>query len=98
MRISFNHIGSSLGTRVVGRKIREDINFKLSRGEFVCFDFEGVDTISHSFADECFGKLLLDFDIDFLRQHSTFINTNKIISTAISFTLKERANQLLVSA
>tara|TARA_R100000935_G_C2789020_1_gene145123 strand:+ start:162 stop:458 length:297 start_codon:yes stop_codon:yes gene_type:complete len=98
MKVSFGHIGSSLGTRVIGRKIREDVSSTLTRGEFVCFDFGGVETISHSFADECFGKLLLDFDIDFLRKHSTFINTNKIISTAISFTLKERANQLLVSA
>lgn len=98
MKISFGHIGSSLGTRALAKSIREEVSFTLFRNEFVCFDFEGVDTISHSFADECFGKLLLDFDIDFLRERSTFISTNEKIRRAISFTLKERARQLLVSA
>lgn len=96
MKISFGHIGSSLGTRVLGCDIREEVSIALFRQEFVCFDFKNVEIISHSFADECFGKLLLDFDIDFLRDHSTFLNTNEEISKAISFTLKERARQLLI--
>jgi len=49
-----------------------DTELALSKNEFVVFDFEGVDFISHSFADECFGKLLLTIKLSELKQKTTF--------------------------
>ena len=95
MVINFGHIGNSLGTRALGQKLREQIEENLHKGEFVSFDFSNVSSVSHSFADECFGKLLLSFDFQFLKANSTFLNTNDLVKRTITFTLKERANELV---
>lgn len=92
MEIQFKHIGNSLGTRVLGESIRTKIEDSIHNNMFVTFDFEGVDLISHSFADECFGKLLLTWDLNALKAKTTFKNTNDIIKKTIAFTLKERAS------
>lgn len=91
MEIIFGNISKSLGTRMLGSKIRTDIEKSFSKGEFVLFDFEGVTSISHSFADECFGKLLLSFELKFLQSQSTFRNTNELVQKTILFTLNERS-------
>ena len=62
----------------------------LKDGQFITFDFKGVDTVSHAFADECFGKLLLTWELADLKSKSTFKNTNELVKTVIAFTLKER--------
>ena len=90
MVIQFGDINNSLGTRSLGSKLRLEIEENLKKGEFVFFDFSNVNVISHSFADECFGKLLLKWEIEELKKITTFINVNPIIKKIISFTLKER--------
>lgn len=90
MTINFKNIGTSLGTRFLGQKFRMGIEEALSKNEFVVFDFDGVDFISHSFADECFGKLLLEIKLSDLKQKTTFKNANELIKKTIAFTLKER--------
>lgn len=97
MQINFGHINSSLGTRVLGQKMRLEIEESLNNGVFVIFNFEGVNTISHSFADECFGKLLLSWSIDDLKAKSTFQNTNPLIKKTVAFTLKERAAEMVIA-
>ena len=94
MEIKFGHIGNSLGTRVLGKKLRLEIEQSLKSEEFVTFNFEGVKLISHSFADECFAKLIEVIELNDLKRKSTFINTNDIIKKTVAFTIKERAMQL----
>lgn len=98
MDIKFGNINKSLGTRSLGNRLRLEIEENLNKGEFVCFDFSGVDFVSHSFADECFGKLLLTRDISELQKLTTFINTNPLIKNTISFTFKERMLKALAAA
>jgi len=93
MKILFGDISNSLGTRVLGSEIRAKIEKSLAEGDFISFDFSGVDSISHSFADECFGKLLLSFELAHLKSGSTFLNTNDLVKKIILFTLNERALQ-----
>ena len=93
MEINFGHINNSLGTRVLGQKLRLKIEESLKVGEVVTFNFEGVNMISHSFADECFGKLLLTWDIEDLKLMSTFKNTSSLVKKTVAFTLKERVAQ-----
>ncbi|MGM0579763.1 MAG: STAS-like domain-containing protein [Bacteroidota bacterium] len=95
MQIIFNDIGSSLGTRVKGQEIRKVILDALEQGDFVTFDLTGVNVMSHSFADECFGKILLEVDLQFLKSNSTFKNANPAISKTISFVLKSRMQDIL---
>ncbi|AOW22046.1 STAS-like domain-containing protein [Urechidicola croceus] len=94
MEIKFGHIGNSLGTRVLGKKFRLDIENALKNDEFVTFNFEGVRMISHSFSDECFAKLIEVVELKDLKKNSTFVNTNDIIKKTVSFTLKERMTKL----
>lgn len=95
MDIRFNDIGSSLGTRVKGQEVRNTILGALKEGEFITFDLMGVNVMSHSFADECFGKLLLEVDLQFLKSNSTFKNANSTVSKTISFVLKSRMQDIL---
>jgi hypothetical protein len=53
-----------------------------------------VEFISHSFADECFGKLLLSMKIDELKRKTTFKDANTLVKRTIAFALKERLLQL----
>ncbi|WP_321826274.1 STAS-like domain-containing protein [Maribacter dokdonensis] len=94
MQIDFGNIGSSLGTRALGQELRLEIEKSLKSGGFIVFNFEGVQLISHSFADECFGKLLLSLDFNNIKSNSTFKNTNDLVKKTISFTLKERMSTL----
>ena len=94
MIIQFGHINNSLGTRSLGQEIRFQIENSLQNGEFVTFDFEGVDSVSHSFADECFGKLLLAWRLEDLKSKSTFKNISDNLRKTVSFTLKERLLEL----
>lgn len=50
-------LGSVLTGRSVGGKLRAQIEQSLAAGEQVVVDFEGVEIMSPSFADEVFGKL-----------------------------------------
>lgn len=98
MNIQLGNINKSLGTRSLGSRLRMEIEETLKKGEFVCFDFSNVDFISHSFADECFGKLLLTWDIGELKKVTTFMNANPLVKSIISFTFKERQQMLLSAA
>lgn len=94
MVIKFNDIGSSLGTRATGRQIRERIEAAIQSGERVAFDFQGVNVVSNSFADETFAKLLLKFDMPFVKAHTTFKDANPFIQQSISFAFRQRLAQL----
>lgn len=89
----FKEFGNSLGTRSLGRKIRNSVLEDLRMGNRVVFDFGGVEIISNSFADECFGKLVLDFDLSFIKANTTFKNTNKDIVRVIKYAISQREYQ-----
>jgi len=93
MTIQFSHIGESIGTRVLGKQIRMEIEEAITHGKFVTFDFADVKVISHSFADECFGKLLAKWSLKELQSKSTFKNANGFIKKTIAFTLNERLSE-----
>ena len=55
--ILFKDISPSLGTRDLGAKIRVSIIDKIETNEKVYLDFDGVNVVTNSFANECFSKL-----------------------------------------
>ena len=97
MTIEFRNIGAHLGARFHGAEVRSRIVAALNEGEkMIIFDLGGVESISNSFADECFAKLALYFSIDEIKGRTTFINGNSFIRSVIADAFKARLTQIAV--
>ena len=94
MNLEFKHISNQLGTRLEANEIRLGISDALKKNQRVIFDFSEVDVITNSFADECFGKLLLEFDLKELKSKSTFINSSEFVSSTIANAINSRIVEL----
>lgn len=86
----FVDYGEHLGTRQLGEKVRERLLPLIQEGEKVCLDFDGVDVVSNSFADECIAKLLMLMSLDELKQHTTFHGLNDFARKNIALAIKRR--------
>jgi hypothetical protein len=53
---SFKEYGENLGTRPLGKRVREDLLPMIEQNDRVVLDFTGVNVVSNSFADECIAK------------------------------------------
>lgn len=95
MIIKLCDIGQSLGTRPLGNHIREDVIIPniCSNGDRMVFDFQDVEVVSHSFADECFGKLVEKFGLEFVKDRTTFRNANPFVSSVIKSAINNRIMQ-----
>lgn len=94
---SFRKFGEHLGTRQLGEKVRKQLWPLIQGDEKVCLDFDGVDVVSNSFADECIAKLLLKMSLDELKQHTTFSHLNDFARKNIALALKRRQQSLAVA-
>ena len=83
LTIQFNKIGTSLGTRDLGAKIRVSIENEIEKNDKVFLDFKDVEVITNSFANECFGKLRQSISNETFRNKVAFINTNDFIQRVI---------------
>ncbi|MBC7641476.1 MAG: STAS-like domain-containing protein [Flavobacterium sp.] len=81
--ILFREINPSLGTRDLGAKIRLDIIEQLNTNDKVYLDFEGVDVVTNSFANECFSKLKDSVSLDVFKSKVAFLNTNDFVQRVI---------------
>ena len=93
----FKDFGEYLGTRQLGEKAREMLLPLIQGEEKVCLDFEGVDVVSNSFADECIAKLLLSMSLDELKKRITFSGLNDFARKNIALALKRRMQALAVA-
>ena len=90
IKFRFRDFGEHLGTRQLGEKVRKQLWPLIQGDEKVCLDFEGVDVVSNSFADECIAKILLTMSLDELKQHTTFTGLNDFARKNIALALKRR--------
>ena len=90
MTIQFKFIGIHLATRVHGEEIRNQIIEDMKVHDVIVFDFEGVETVSNSFADECFAKLTLTIPMEEIKAKTTFINAIPFIKAVIAYSFKAR--------
>lgn len=81
--IQFREISTSLGTRDLGAKIRVNIIEKINTNDKVYLDFEGVDVVTNSFANECFSKLKEAVTLDVFKSKIAFLNTNDFVQRVI---------------
>lgn len=94
----FRDFGEYLGTRQLGERAREQLLPLIKGNEKVCLDFDGVDVVSNSFADECIAKLLLEMSLDELKQHTTFCGLNDFARKNIALALKRRMEAIAAVA
>ena len=81
--ILFREISPSLGTRDLGAKVRNNIIEKINANDKVYLDFEGVDVVTNSFADECFSKLKDNVTLEVFKAKIAFLNTNDFVQRVI---------------
>ena len=81
--ILFRDISPSLGTRDLGAKIRLNIIEKINTNDKVYLDFEGVDVVTNSFANECFSKLKDNVTLEVFKTKIAFLNTNDFVQRVI---------------
>jgi hypothetical protein len=94
MRIEFGSIGTHLGTRFAGASVREKIERNFESVDKFIFDFVGVETLSNSFADECFAKLIFKFEMSDIKEKTTFEGANPFIKAVIANAYKDRLSQM----
>ena len=87
---SFREFGENLGTRPLGKRVREQLLPLLEQDERVVLDFTGVNVVSNSFADECIAKLLLTMPLADLKARTTFRGLNPIASESVLTALQRR--------
>lgn len=87
---SFREYGQNLGTRPLGKRVREQLLPLIKQNERVVLDFTGVDVVSNSFADECIAKLLLEMPLVKLKSRTTFRGLNPIASESVLTALRRR--------
>ncbi|WP_198009262.1 STAS-like domain-containing protein [Atopobium sp. oral taxon 199] len=88
-----NTFGTSLVTRSAGRSAFSQISqaFDSSSQDVVTFDFEGVNTITSSFADEVFGRLAYELGFNELRRRTTFTHISTFWATIVRSAIDARS-------
>lgn len=87
---NFKEFGENLGTRPLGKRVREQLLPLIEQNDCVVLDFTGVDVVSNSFADECIAKLLLIMSLSELKSRTTFRGLNPIASECVLTALRRR--------
>ncbi len=91
MTIEFRHLGTFLHTRFDAAAVREKMVAAWKLGNALTLDFNKVEMMSPSFADECFGRLIKELDITAsdLYKKFDFKNTSPIIRNQIEQATQE---------
>lgn len=87
---NFREYGENLGTRPLGKRVRESLQPLIEQNNCVVLDFTGVNVVSNSFADECIAKLLLVMSLAELKSRTTFRGLNPIASESVPTALRRR--------
>ena len=87
---NFREYGENLGTRPLGKRVRESLQPLIEQNDRVVLDFTGVNVVSNSFADECIAKLLLVMSLAELKSRTTFCGLNPIASESVLTALRRR--------
>ena len=87
---NFREYGENLGTRPLGKRVRESLQPLIEQNDCVVLDFTGVNVVSNSFADECIAQLLLVMSLDELKSSTTFRSLNPIASESVLTALRRR--------
>lgn len=90
MDIELKKTGQIIGLRETGNRFRQILEKALNDNEDVIIDFDGVDSISSSFADEFIAKAYIKLGKEKFLTHVKIKNANKFIKIIINSSLSER--------
>lgn len=94
MIVKMSDFGASLCTRVAGRKAYDEIMASTgSLSSPTVFDFSGVETITNSFSDEVFGRMVLGIGMDAMRSVTSFRNVDRFMAMVIRRSMDAREAQ-----
>ncbi len=94
MLVKMVEFGTVLGTRVAGREAyRVIMNRTGFLSEAVVFDFSGVSTITNSFADEVFGRMVADMGMDSMRRRTSFKNIDGVWAMVVRRAMDAHAEE-----
>ncbi len=89
MEIAFKEISTKLDSRLSGLSARHRIEYALSNNSELVLNFEGVNHMSKVFADECFGKLVLESPSTQIKV-GTIKKANTLIRVLIANSIKAK--------
>lgn len=81
--------GPILSTRGLGEELRALI-MDAARDNMVEVDFSGIDSLSHSFADECFGKMIETMGLKEFKARISLRNTNPFVRAVLLGAMGDR--------
>jgi len=82
--------GTDLSNRFCGSELRSRVVASAETGIPQIIDFEGVRTLSESFADELFAVIVEELGSDWFRQHLRLVNLTPEIRRTILQTVLDR--------
>ena len=96
MIMHLKEFGSVLCTRQSGRLANNAAMASLAQGDHVEFDFDGVESVTNSFADELFGRLALELGMDKLKSAMSFSHVNRSSARFILSVMERRSTAAVV--
>ncbi len=93
MDIILKKTGKILGLRETGKRLRENLESALNNNQTVIIDFDDVDSVSSSFADEFIAKTYINVGRKKFLENVKIKNANEFIKVIINSSLSERIRQ-----
>ena len=82
--------GSALGLRELAKLLGENVKKSINENKTIILDFDKVDSISSSFADELVAKIMLEVGKEKFINFVKIRNTNNFIKTMINASIAAR--------
>ena len=76
-----------LSTRESGAILRDEIRKHIENNIPVILDFEGINMITQSFADEIVGIFIREYGVNFAKSRIKIKNANELVKTIIKFVI-----------
>lgn len=88
--ISLREEGVFLGSRYLGARLRSRAETELATVERLMVDFQGVEMVTHSFADEFAGKLAGALGPQQFQERVRFANVDEDVKPILRYAIQER--------
>lgn len=89
-RVTLTDFGKQLLSRDAGVTVRAEVAMMLANSQTVTVDLGGIEDITPSVADECFGKLAERLGLDVFRSRVRFEGGTPLIHRLLDFVLSQR--------
>ncbi|WP_198034216.1 STAS-like domain-containing protein [Acidihalobacter ferrooxydans] len=89
--VSIKDLTEKFSTRAMGALVREKLLLDLSRHDKVVLDMGDIQ-MSPSFADECFGFLIVDLGLDTIRHRLSFVGADRQAKILLQHVMLRRSS------